>query len=80
MCYDARKRSFRAWLCKKHDTEKGKNGVEDRIMKEKHQKISQVFQKWLLLLVVCVAFLVTTAFLWFFQTNLSQRNAINLLH
>lgn len=47
-------------------------------MKEKHQKISQVFQKWLLL-VVCVAFLVTTAFLWFFQTNLSQRNAINLL-
>ena len=79
MCYDARKRSFRAWLCKKHDTEKGKNGVEDRITKEKHQKISQVFQKWLLL-VVCVAFLVTTAFLWFFQTNLSQRNAINLLH
>ena len=47
-------------------------------MKEKGKKISQAFQRWLLL-VVCIAFLATTTFLWFFQTRLAERNAINLL-
>lgn len=47
-------------------------------MKNKKQKISRSFQKWLLLLAF-VAFLATTAFLWFFQTALSTNNAISLL-
>lgn len=47
-------------------------------MKKKKQKISGAFGRWLLLLVV-VAFLATTAFLWFFQTKLSEDNAVNLL-
>ncbi|MBR1989352.1 MAG: SpoIIE family protein phosphatase, partial [Firmicutes bacterium] len=36
------------------------------------------FQRWLFV-VVTIAFLFTTAFLWFFQTRLSQQNAIELL-
>lgn len=48
------------------------------IMNKKKQNISAAFRKWLLVLVV-VAFLATTAFLWLFQTKLSQDNAINLL-
>ena len=47
-------------------------------MKKKKLKISQAFQRWLLLLVV-IAFLATTACLWFIQTGLSEKNAINLL-
>lgn len=47
-------------------------------MKKNKLKISQAFQKWLLLLVV-IAFLTTTALLWVIQTNLSENNAINLL-
>ena len=46
--------------------------------KKKKQKISQAFQRWLLVLVV-IAFLATTAFLWLFQTKLSKENAVNLL-
>ncbi|MBQ9954534.1 MAG: SpoIIE family protein phosphatase [Eggerthellaceae bacterium] len=41
-------------------------------------KISQSFQRWLLVLVT-VAFLVTTASLWVIQDRLSERNAVNLL-
>ena len=44
----------------------------------KKRRISQSFQNWLLLLVV-TAFLVTTGFLWIFQTQLSKNNAYNLL-
>lgn len=44
----------------------------------KKRKISQSFQCWLLALVV-IAFLATTAFLWVFQTGLSENNAISLL-
>lgn len=44
----------------------------------KKRKISQSFQCWLLVLVV-IAFLATTAFLWIFQTGLSENNAISLL-
>ncbi len=44
----------------------------------KHVRISQTFQRWLFV-VVTIAFLFTTAFLWFFQTRLSQQNAIELL-
>ena len=47
-------------------------------MKKKQKRISQSFQSWLLILVV-IAFLTTTAFLWVFQTRLSENNAINLL-
>ena len=42
------------------------------------KKLSQSFQKWLLLLVI-TAFLATTAFLWVFQTRLAQNNAVRLL-
>ena len=42
------------------------------------KKISRSFQNWLHLLVV-IAFAATTAFLWLFQTRLSENNAINLL-
>lgn len=48
-------------------------------MKNKGQKISQDFQRWLLALVV-IAFLTSTAFLWFSQTKLSETNTTNLLH
>ena len=42
------------------------------------KKISRSFQNWLLLLVI-IAFLATTAFLWLFQTKLAQENAVRLL-
>ena len=42
------------------------------------KKISRSFQNWLLLLVI-IAFLATTAFLWIFQTKLAQKNTIRLL-
>ena len=48
-------------------------------MKNKGQKISQDFQRWLLAL-VAIAFLTSTAFLWFSQTKLSETNTTNLLH
>ena len=44
----------------------------------KKTKISHAFQRWLILL-VAIAFLATTAFLWLIQTRLSQSNAISLL-
>ena len=47
-------------------------------MKNRKTKISQSFQQWLLILVT-IAFLVTTAFLWLIQTRLSENNAISLL-
>ena len=47
-------------------------------MKSKKTKLSQSFQRWLIVL-VAVAFLATTAFLWLIQTRLSVSNAINLL-
>ena len=47
-------------------------------MDKKKRKISQSFQKWLFILVV-IAFLATTTFLWIFQTKLAENNAINLL-
>jgi len=47
-------------------------------MDKKKRKISQSFQKWLFILVV-IAFLATTSFLWVFQTKLAEDNAINLL-
>lgn len=47
-------------------------------MKNKKTKLSQSFQRWLIVL-VAIAFLVTTAFLWLIQTRLSEDNAINLL-
>ncbi len=47
-------------------------------MKRKGQKLSQAFQRRLLILVI-VAFLATTVFLWFFQTRLAENNAVQLL-
>lgn len=47
-------------------------------MKNKKTRLSQSFQRWLIILVV-IAFLTTTAFLWLIQTRLSEYNAINLL-
>ncbi len=47
-------------------------------MKRNGQKLSQAFQQRLLILVV-VAFLATTVFLWFFQTRLAEENALQLL-
>lgn len=47
-------------------------------MKRKKRKISQSFQQWLLLLVI-VAFVGTSIFLWVFQTKLSEENAVSLL-
>ena len=49
-----------------------------RLMKNKKTRISQAFQRWLILL-VAIAFLATTAFLWLIQTRLSENNAICLL-
>lgn len=46
--------------------------------KPKEKKLSQSFQHWLLLL-VSIAFLVTTALLWIIQTRLSEDSAINLM-
>ena len=45
---------------------------------KKKIKISHAFQRWLLVL-VAIAFLTTTVFLWLIQTRLSENNAINLL-
>ena len=47
-------------------------------MKSKKTKLSQSFQRWLIVL-VAIAFLATTAFLWLIQTRLSENNAIDLL-
>ena len=47
-------------------------------MKNRKPKISQAFQRGPLILVI-VAFLATTAFLWVIQTGLLEDNAINLL-
>jgi len=47
-------------------------------MKNKKAKISHSFQRWLLIL-VAIAFLITTAFLWLIQTRLSENNAVSLL-
>lgn len=47
-------------------------------MRNRKPRISQAFQRWLLLLVI-VAFLTATAFLRVIQTELSENNAINLL-
>ena len=47
-------------------------------MKNKKTRISQAFQRGLLVLVT-IAFLATTVFLWLIQTRLSENNAINLL-
>ena len=47
-------------------------------MKRNGQKLSQAFQQRLLILVI-VAFLATTIFLWLFQTKLSEDNAARLL-
>lgn len=49
------------------------------IMKNKKQNISGAFRSRLLILVV-IAFLATTAFLWISQTKISQNNAVNLLN
>ena len=40
----------------------------------KKTKLSQSFQRWLIVL-VAIAFLATTAFLWLIQTRLSENNA-----
>ena len=48
------------------------------MMKRKNKRISQSFLRWLLVL-VSVAFLATTVFLWIIQTRLSEENAISLL-
>ncbi len=47
-------------------------------MKKKKTRLSQSFQRRLIVL-VAIAFLATTAFLWLIQTRLSEDNAINLL-
>ena len=47
-------------------------------MKNNKTKLSQSFQRWLIVL-VAIAFLATTAFLWLIQSRLSENNAINLL-
>ena len=47
-------------------------------MKNKKKRLSQSFQRWLLVL-VAIAFLATTTFLWLIQTQLSHTNAIHLL-
>ncbi len=47
-------------------------------MNNKKTRISQAFQRWLVML-VAIAFLATTAFLWLIQTKLSENNAIDLL-
>ena len=49
-----------------------------KMKKKKKMKISESFQQSLLVLVV-VAFAVTTTFLWVFQTDLAERNAMNIL-
>ncbi len=48
-------------------------------MSGKKTKLSHSFQRWLLIL-VAIAFLTTTAFLWLIQTKLSENNAIDLMN
>lgn len=48
-------------------------------MSGKKAKLSHSFQRWLLIL-VAIAFLTTTAFLWLIQTKLSENNAIDLMN
>ena len=47
-------------------------------MKRKEKRISQSFQRWLLLLVI-IALLATVEFLWISQTRLSKNSTIDLL-
>ncbi len=47
-------------------------------MKSKKTRLSHSFQRWLLVL-VAIALLATTAFLWLIQTRLSESNALSLL-
>ena len=47
-------------------------------MNKTKMRLSQSFQRWLIIL-VAIAFLATTAFLWLIQTRLSHENAIRLL-
>ena len=51
---------------------------KDAMLMNKKTKISHAFQRWLLVLVI-IAFLTTTAFLWLIQTKLSENSAISLL-
>lgn len=46
--------------------------------KNKKKKISRSFQFWLLVL-VGIAFIATTVFLWIFQTEISEKDTIDLL-
>lgn len=47
-------------------------------MKNKKKRISQIFQRWLLALVL-IAFMATTVFLWLIQSSLAQENTNQLL-
>jgi len=47
-------------------------------MGKRKPKIAQSFQLWLLVVVI-VALLATTTYLWVYQTRLSEENALNLL-
>ena len=47
-------------------------------MNKTKTRLSQSFQRWLIIL-VAIAFLATTAFLWLIQTRLSENNAVSLL-
>ncbi|MBO5140260.1 MAG: hypothetical protein J6B76_06380, partial [Peptococcaceae bacterium] len=47
-------------------------------MQKKKMNIATAFRKWLLML-VALAFLATTAFLWVSQTKLAEHNAVNIL-
>ena len=46
---------------------------------KRKSRIAHAFLKWLLVLTL-IAFIVTTVFLWFFQTRLANDNADNILH
>ena len=47
-------------------------------IQKKKMNIATAFRKWLLML-VALAFLATTAFLWVSQTKLAEHNAVNIL-
>ena len=47
-------------------------------MNTRNKKISRSFQNWLLVLVV-IAFMATSVFLWLIQTRLAQENTVRLL-
>ncbi len=47
-------------------------------MKNNKKRIAQSFQRWLIIL-VSIAFLATTVFLWLIQSRLSENNAVRLL-